>query len=239
MLRQLSLGPEAALSLLIGQMIQDTVFSDSHALPSNPELASAAIALVTTFQVGFITSLLGLLRLGFLDVVLSRALLRGFITAIGVVRPRFIYATSIFLTKQIIFIEQLVPMLGVAQILTHPEAQIEPPVLPIDKLVFILGHLQHTSKATAILGFVSLGILILARVTKQNIVHRPGATWVRYVPEILLVVVGTTGKRNTVESRMDADMRSFDRDVPMGFKGCRSAGQNIRRVGITFWTTVG
>lgn len=36
-------------------------------------------------QVGIITFALGLFRLGFLDVVLSRALLKGFITAVGVV----------------------------------------------------------------------------------------------------------------------------------------------------------
>ena len=36
-------------------------------------------------QVGLISFLLGLFRLGFLDVVLSRALLRGFVTAVAVV----------------------------------------------------------------------------------------------------------------------------------------------------------
>jgi MFS superfamily sulfate permease-like transporter len=49
--RQLSLGPEAALSLLIGQMIQEMVYADPHNLPKHPELEAAAIALVTTFQV--------------------------------------------------------------------------------------------------------------------------------------------------------------------------------------------
>lgn len=37
------------------------------------------------FEVGLITFLLGIFRMGFLDAVLSRALLRGFITAIGFV----------------------------------------------------------------------------------------------------------------------------------------------------------
>jgi MFS superfamily sulfate permease-like transporter len=82
---QMSTGPEAALSLLIGQMINDLVYSDPHTTPPHPQLDAAAISLVTTFQVGIITLALGLLRLGFLDVVLSRALLRGFITAVGVV----------------------------------------------------------------------------------------------------------------------------------------------------------
>lgn len=84
-LRQLSMGPEASLSLLLGHTIQEIIYSDPHGVPENAELEAAAVAVMITFQAGVITSILGLLRLGFLDVVLSRALLRGFITAIGVV----------------------------------------------------------------------------------------------------------------------------------------------------------
>ncbi|ORY29822.1 sulfate transporter family-domain-containing protein [Naematelia encephala] len=174
--RQLSVGPEAALCLLIGQMIQDEVYGDPHSIPQHPELVSAAIALVTTFQIGLITSILGLLRLGFLDVVLSRALLRGFVTAIGV----------------IIFVEQLIPMLGMTQILAHPDAREDPPTLPLSKFIFTLRHLSHVNKATAILGFTALAVLIVARFGKQKLLTRPGAWWLRFVPEILLVVVGTT-----------------------------------------------
>lgn len=50
-IRQLSLGPEAALCLLIGQMVQEVVYGDPHSIPKHPELEAAAIALVTTFQV--------------------------------------------------------------------------------------------------------------------------------------------------------------------------------------------
>ncbi|RSH94758.1 hypothetical protein EHS25_004564 [Saitozyma podzolica] len=166
----------AALSLLIGQMIQEMVYADPHNLPKHPELEAAAIALVTTFQIGIITTALGLLRLGFLDVVLSRALLRGFITAVGI----------------IIFIEQLVPMLGLAAVLSSPQASHDPPTTPIPKLLFIFEHLEHVNKTTAILSFSSLAVLIVARVIKQWAVQRPGGRWVRFVPEILIVVVGTT-----------------------------------------------
>ena len=38
---------------------------------------------LSSFEVGLVTFLLGALRLGFMDAVLSRALLRGFITAVG------------------------------------------------------------------------------------------------------------------------------------------------------------
>ncbi|KAK4689920.1 hypothetical protein P7C73_g207, partial [Tremellales sp. Uapishka_1] len=176
--RQLSIGPEAALSLLIGQMIQELVYGDPHTIPKHPELEAAAIAIITTFQVGLITSVLGLLRLGFLDVVLSRALLRGFITAVGI----------------IIFIEQMIPMLGLAAVLAHPEAKADPPTLPISKLIFIIRHLKYANHTTAILSFTGLAFLIGAKVIKQKLLKRPGGAWVKFVPEILLVVVSTTGE---------------------------------------------
>ena len=83
------MGPESALCLIIGQLIQRKVYGDPHVIPEHPELEAAAISLMTTAQCCIITLALGLLRLGFLDVVLSRALLRGFVTAVACVsRPQ-------------------------------------------------------------------------------------------------------------------------------------------------------
>ncbi|KAL7424649.1 hypothetical protein Q5752_000333 [Cryptotrichosporon argae] len=171
--RQLSLGPEAALSLLIGQMAQEAVYGDPHSVPKHPELEAAAISVITTFQIGVITSVLGLLRLGFLDVVLSRALLRGFITAVVI----------------IIFIEQLVPMLGLAAALA---ASPNPAPHSIPKLGFVLSHVRQLNAPTAILSFSTLAFLILARVVKARIVGRQGWAWTRFVPEILIAVASTT-----------------------------------------------
>ncbi|OWT39498.1 endoplasmic reticulum protein [Cryptococcus neoformans Bt1] len=182
--RQLSIGPEAALSLLIGQMIQEAVYGDPHSRPAHPEAEAAAIALITTLQIGVITSVLGLLRLGFLDVVLSRALLRGFITAVAV----------------IIFIEQLVPMLGLAALLAQPtDPSQEPPTRPLSKLFFTINNIHSMNVPTALLSFISLGFLIVVRVIKQKVAQTPGGKWVRYVPEILILVVGTTILTNVLE----------------------------------------
>ncbi|WVQ93512.1 hypothetical protein IAU59_000586 [Kwoniella sp. CBS 9459] len=174
--RQLSIGPEASLSLLMGQMIQDAIYADPHHRPSHPKLEAAALSVMATFQIGLITSILGLLRLGFLDVVLSRALLHGFITAVGI----------------IIFIAQLVPMLGMDAVLAHPESAEDPPTLPLEKLIFVIRHIDHVHKSTMILSFTSLAFLIISRVVKQRVVQRPGGTWVRYIPEILVLCVGST-----------------------------------------------
>ncbi len=82
--KQLSVGPEAALSLLVGQMVTEIVNSDPHSIPSGQEQGEMAIVIgtVMTSQVGMITSVLGVLRLGYLDILLNRALLRGFLTAV-------------------------------------------------------------------------------------------------------------------------------------------------------------
>jgi MFS superfamily sulfate permease-like transporter len=206
--RQLSLGPEAALSLLIGQMIQDLVYGDPHTLPKHPELEAAAIAIVTTFQVGR----------GAINADLSGGLdhQRPWLITTRFPRcrtlesspPRFHHccwhsacfnpAFIACLYPQIIFIEQLVPMLGLATVLAHPGAHIESPTLPIPKLIFIIRHLKFLNKTTASISFSCLAFLIVARVIKQRLIQRPGATWVKYVPEILLVCVSTTALCSTL-----------------------------------------
>lgn len=100
---QLNVAPEAALSLLVGQAVSDALHGDPHSHPEDPEATGLAVATIITLQVrlfisqgvdvithfrdqaGLISFVLGFFRLGFLDVVLSRALLRGFVTAVAVV----------------------------------------------------------------------------------------------------------------------------------------------------------
>jgi MFS superfamily sulfate permease-like transporter len=50
-LRQLSVGPEAALSLLVGQVVTQITMSDPHSIPEHPEKIAIAIALMITLQV--------------------------------------------------------------------------------------------------------------------------------------------------------------------------------------------
>lgn len=97
--RQLNVAPEAALSLLIGQAVSAAMHGDPHSHPVNPDAVAIAVTTITTLQVGLFSFILGLLRLGFMDVVLSRALLRGFVTAIAVV----IMMYSLFFLSQFQF----------------------------------------------------------------------------------------------------------------------------------------
>lgn len=84
-------------------------------------------------------------------------------------------------------------MLGLQAILSHPEILKDPPSTPIAKFLFIIEHLRQANRVTTILSFTSLGVLILIRIVKQHAVKRPGGAWLRYVPEILFIVIGTTG----------------------------------------------
>lgn len=116
---------------------------------------------------------LGFLRLGFLDAVLSRALMRGFITAVGLV----------------ILLSQTISILGLDQLLSkqHGASSTVP-----EKLVFLLTHLKHTHKLTVLVSANAAAILIGMKVVKSRLKGRKKASWIRFVPEVLLVVIGAT-----------------------------------------------
>ena len=80
---QMVVGPEAAGSLLTGQVVREAINSGHH--PDKAGQKNARVAGMVTGLAGAIILAAGLCRLGFLDSVLSRPFLRGFISAIGVV----------------------------------------------------------------------------------------------------------------------------------------------------------
>lgn len=82
--RQLNVGPEAALSLLVGQAITDAMHNN-HENPEDFLAVGYKVATAITLQSGLFSFLLGFFRLGFIDVILSRALLTGFVGAVGIV----------------------------------------------------------------------------------------------------------------------------------------------------------
>jgi MFS superfamily sulfate permease-like transporter len=119
--------------------------------------------------------LLGFFRLGFIDVVLSRALLRGFISAIAVV----------------ILTEQLVPMFGLTALLhqVHPEST-------LDKMFFLLEHVVPSANATTTLvSFSALAVLVGLRVIKGAFQKY---WWIYRLPEVLIVVVLSTSTSSSL-----------------------------------------
>lgn len=160
-------GPEAAGSLLVGTIIKDSINS-GHGGDDDAAL-QATICGVVAGLAGAMVFIAGIARLGFLDGVLSRPFLRGFISAIGVV----------------IFVDQLIPELGLSRVMdgspgvSHGSS--------IDKLRFIFGNLDKVHRLTFAVAGTSFVVIMICREVKRRLQPRyPG---VAYIPDRFVVVV--------------------------------------------------
>ncbi|GAA6059879.1 hypothetical protein JCM10212_007084 [Sporobolomyces blumeae] len=175
--RQLSIGPEAPLSLLMGEVIAKFIEQEEHAhgkMSKHEQMRfTAALTSFIVFEAGAISFLLGFFRLGFLDAVLSQALLRGFITAVGV----------------IILISQSISILGLDAALSAKHGSSSSTV---EKFKFLVTHLGDTNKLTVLVSGVAIVILIGMKVIKAKLKGTKRGGWVKYVPEVLIVVIGST-----------------------------------------------
>ncbi|KAI4602804.1 hypothetical protein KJ359_008023 [Pestalotiopsis sp. 9143b] len=164
---QMVVGPEAAGSLLVGSIVKSSI--DSGQGDDDNAAMHARIAGVAVGIAGATVFIMGLFRLGFLDSVLSRPFLRGFISAIGVV----------------IFIDQLIPVLGLSSVAARTEGVGHGS--SVQKLEFLFTHFSDLHKLSAIIGVVSFVIIMVLREVKRRLQPRyPG---VAYTPDRLLVVV--------------------------------------------------
>ncbi|KAI9491188.1 sulfate transporter family-domain-containing protein [Zychaea mexicana] len=159
---QLSVGPEATVSLMVGAGI-------AHQKPMDPETA-AAIASLTALFVGLFTLGLGLLRFGFLDSLMSRALLRGFITGVAVV----------------VLIQQTVSLLGMDDV--AKQAGIGASSASLERVAFIATHLEAIHPPTALFSACVLCALVMAPFIKR----RMNGGLLKRIPEVLLVVIVST-----------------------------------------------
>lgn len=148
---QMVVGPEAAGSLLVGQVVR-TCINQGESGDEDGAL-NAQIAGVVTVMAGSIIFVAGLCRLGFLDSVLSRPFLRGFISAIGFV----------------IFVDQLIPELGLTEVgreageISHGSSA--------QKLVFLARNLGKSHALTAAVSFASFGIIMVFRYVSSESMH--------------------------------------------------------------------
>ncbi|KAL4783171.1 sulfate transporter family-domain-containing protein [Aspergillus varians] len=162
----LVLGPEAAGSLLVGTIVKAS--GNQGTSGEEDEAANAIVVGVATALSGAMILIAGIFRLGFLDNVLSRPFLRGFITAIGFV----------------IFVDQFIPELGLATEakdagITHGST--------VDKLLFIIRNIKHSHSLTAAVAFTSFAIIMVFRTLKKTL--QPKFPQVIYFPDRILVVV--------------------------------------------------
>ncbi|RWA05674.1 hypothetical protein EKO27_g9430 [Xylaria grammica] len=164
---QMIVGPEAAGSLLVGSIVKSNV--DDGEGGENDAVLHSKIAGVAVGLAGASVFIMGLLRFGFVDNVLSRPFLRGFISSIGIV----------------ILIDQLTPLLGLNKAATDLPSV--PHRSTVDKLVFIFTHLSQWHQLSGIIGIVSFVVVMVLREIKRRLQPRyPG---VAYFPDRLLVVV--------------------------------------------------
>lgn len=144
---QMILGPEAPGSLLVGSVVKGSV--DRGRGADDDAVMHAKICGVVAGTAGATILMAGLFRLGFLDSVLSKPFLRGFISAIGFV----------------IFVEQLLPELGLATLaadqIGHGSS--------MDKLAFIFTHLGDVHVLTAAIAFSSFAIVMTCRYVSRAV----------------------------------------------------------------------
>lgn len=140
---QMVVGPEAAGSLLVGTVVKASV--DSGTVGDDDAEMNARVAGVVTGMAGAVIFVAGLTRLGFLDSVLSRPFLRGFISAIGFV----------------ILVDQLIPETGLNRLAKHVGGVSHGS--SYEKLVFLLTNLGSAHALTTGVAFGSFAIIMVCR----------------------------------------------------------------------------
>ncbi|KAG0166812.1 hypothetical protein DFQ30_006753 [Apophysomyces sp. BC1015] len=159
----MSVGPEATLALLIGSSIAQQEHIRDH-------MDRLAWACLMTFFTGVFTFLLGIFRLGFVDSLMSRALLRGFVSGVALV----------------VMLQQSISLLGLVE--RSQEAGITEASSTIERFWFVMSNLQYVHKLTLHVSTVSVAILLIMRVIKSKY-GRP--TWIQLFPEVLLVAIAS------------------------------------------------
>jgi MFS superfamily sulfate permease-like transporter len=146
---QMVVGPEAAGSLLVGTVVKSSV--DSGHGSEDDDVMQARVAGVVTGMAGAVIFIAGLTRLGFLDSVLSRPFLRGFISAVGFV----------------IMVDQLIPEMGLADVASEVGGVAHGS--SVDKLRFLFNHVGEAHQLTCIVAAVSFIIIMVFRYGLPNI----------------------------------------------------------------------
>ncbi|KAL7321719.1 hypothetical protein PS15m_001456 [Mucor circinelloides] len=168
MSRQMSVGPEATLALLIGSSIaqqEHLKHSDDY------EIDPLAWACLMTFFVGIFTLLLGIFRLGFLDSLMSRALLRGFISGVALV----------------VMVQQGITLLGLVE--RSKEWGISEASTTIERLYFLFMNINYAHGLSSTVSIISVGVLMTMRIVKSK--YGQSKKWFQLFPDVLLVVVGS------------------------------------------------
>ncbi|KAJ3236599.1 Solute carrier 26 [Chytriomyces hyalinus] len=179
MSRSLAVGPEALISILVGAAVRERSTSFN---ASGTDSDAADTAAMLAMMVGFFTFALGFFRLGFIDSVLSRALLRGFVSAAACV-------IVIDQTPVLLAIDPNSPSNNSTFTFNLLASGEEEEKSPIETLIHILQNLSATHAPTAIISILSIAILVIFRHVKSR---KSASPLLRLTPEILILVVSST-----------------------------------------------
>jgi len=166
---QMVVGPEAAGSLLTGSVVTEAINAGHFA--DDDSIKAAQVGGMVTGLAGAIILAAGICRLGFLDSVLSRPFLRGFISSIGLV----------------ILINQLIPEMGLDDAAAHSEKASHGS--PLDSVIFLVENGHLANKATCAVSFGTVGIVLVLRELKRRLQGVKKMGWVVYLPDRFAVVV--------------------------------------------------
>lgn len=164
----LVVGPLPSTAVLYGQVIEGLRHEASGQFSQ-----MSALQISAALSVGMSGVLLaaGVLRYGFLDNVLLRALLKGFIGAMGV----------------IMITNQLDIQMGVTRLAQkHPHHSI------IDKWRFAVLAWENAHSKTMVVTAITLMLVLVVRHQKRVWVEKYGYKFAVYIPEILAMVVVAT-----------------------------------------------
>jgi MFS superfamily sulfate permease-like transporter len=156
--KQLSIGPDALGSLLVALLIAD---HNSH--NNLPQVDPALLAHLFAFLVGLFLLILGLLRVGFLDNVISRPLLAGFVNAVAFT----------------ILMEQWDTLFGLPPTTDHSW----------HKILYVIRQINLLHWPTFVVGATALIFLFTVRLCKKFTLHRRSMRWLKFVPETMVAVV--------------------------------------------------
>lgn len=170
---QMIVGPEAAISLIVGQAVEPLLH---HKKLINPIELVVAITFVSgATLLGF-----GLGRFGFLDNVLSGSLLKGFISGVGIV----------------MIINSAVLMLGLNELMK--QINDNPDFMdihsPFDKLVFLVENITKYDSLTTRISLLAFFFLFVVSLVKNYGIKRKfnNLDKLIYIPEILIMLIIAT-----------------------------------------------
>eukprot|EP01119_Soliformovum_irregulare_P015074 TRINITY_DN4198_c0_g1_i1.p1 TRINITY_DN4198_c0_g1~~TRINITY_DN4198_c0_g1_i1.p1 ORF type:complete len:689 (-),score=174.37 TRINITY_DN4198_c0_g1_i1:43-2109(-) len=158
--RQLAIGPEAMIALLTGTNAVSLLTQTSRDVNEDQVVI---LVLMLSFMVGCLNLLMGIFRFGFLDNILSKPILRGFITAVAI----------------LIASEQIDIFFGFDLPDYHGYA----------KIPYIFNHSAEIQPIALVMGILSVIFLYGVGLLKQKTKNKSFWRWLTYIPEILVVVL--------------------------------------------------